>query len=326
MTHPRPAQPVARSERLEDVPVASTVLDSADSHHTPPPPAFLLAQDFVPPARITAPPRLSERFPALYPLAVKVHQLRRHVTWLTSDAQWATANDRAEQPLAYRVLRHNSLLLRTLGDADLRLQHNKVTNLRLASARINRVVLRPGHTFSFNRIVGSATRRKGYVAGMRLSNGDAVSGVGGGICQLANLIHWMVLHSPLTVVERSEHSFDPFPDNGRVLPWGVGTSIVYNYVDLVIRNDTDITFEFLVEVGERYLEGELRCDRELPHSYRVYAKDEAFLRHEGRVFRRNEIWRRVIDRRTGRHVGDELLKQNCALVKYLPEGVPIYDV
>ena len=73
---------------------------------------------------------------------------------------------------------------------------------------------------------------------MRLSDGARGAGVGGGICQLANLLHWMVLHSPLTVVERSEHSFDPFPDNGRVLPWGVGCSIAYNYVDLVVRNDT----------------------------------------------------------------------------------------
>ena len=47
----------------------------------------------------------------------------------------------------------------------------------------------------------------------------------------------MVLHTDLTVVERSEHSFDPFPDKGRVLPWGVGCSIAYNYVDFTFRND-----------------------------------------------------------------------------------------
>ncbi len=287
---------------------------------TPP----VLPTDFVPPARVTAPPRLSERYPAVYPVAVRLHQLRRHVRWLISGAHWASS--RAETDLHHRMVRHNSLLLRTLGDADQRLQHNKVTNLRLASARVDRLLIRPGETFSFNKVVGNATRRRGYVEGMRLSNGESISGVGGGLCQLANLLHWMFLHAPLTVVERSEHSFDPFPDNGRVLPWGVGTSIVYNYVDLVVRNDTEATFEILVRVGERYLEGELRTDRELAHSYRVYARDELFLRHQGRVYRRNEIWRRVIDRRTGAQVGDELLKKNCALVKYLPQNVTIHDV
>jgi vancomycin resistance protein VanW len=140
------------------------------------------------PAQVTAPPRLTERHPALYPWAVRAHRARRRVRWWRSDV----------------------------------LQRNKVVNLRLAAARVDSVLIRPGETFSFNKVVGSCTRRKGYVEGMRLSNGEARAGVGGGICQLANLLPWMVLHSPLTVVERSEHSFDPFPDKGRVLPWGVG--------------------------------------------------------------------------------------------------------
>ena len=151
--------------------------------------------------------------------------------------------------------KHGSLLLRELSPDEMALQHSKVVNLRLASARTDGVVIRPGETFSFNKVVGNCTRRKGYVVGMRLSNGDATAGVGGGICQLANLLHWMFLHSPLTVVERSEHSFDPFPDKNRVLPWGVGCSIVYNYVDLVVRNDTGTTFQLRTWVGAKHLRG-----------------------------------------------------------------------
>jgi vancomycin resistance protein VanW len=188
------------------------------------------------------------------------------------------------------------------------------------------LLIRPGETFSFNKVVGSCTRRKGYVEGMRLSNGDAISGVGGGICQLANLIHWMALHSPLTVVERSEHSFDPFPDKGRVLPWGVGCSIVYNYVDLVLRNDTDTTFQLRTWVAERHLKGELRADRAVPTSYSVEARDEEFLRVDGRVYRRNEIWRTTRDKRTGAVLAEELVKRNHALVKYLPPEELVRDV
>jgi len=276
------------------------------------------------PSRLTAPSRLSERFPALYPAAVRVHQLRRHLSWLRSDAVWARDRDRADLPV--RVIKHSSLLLRELSESDMVLQHNKVTNLRLATRRTDLLLIRPGETFSFNKVVGNCTRRKGYVAGMRLSNGDAISGVGGGICQLANLLHWMFLHSPLTVVERSEHSFDPFPDKGRVLPWGVGCSIVYNYVDLVVRNDTDQTFHLRTWVDERHLRGELRSDRATEWSYRVQARDEAFLRYDGRVYRRNEIWRTVISKRTGTVAGEELLKRNCALVKYHPPESEIVDV
>lgn len=259
----------------------------------------------------------------LFPVAVRYFRAKRRISWFRSNATWS--RDRAAEPLAVRIKKHGSLLLRELSPTEMELQHNKVVNLRLAAAQVDGMLIRPGETFSFNQAVGNCTRRKGYVDGMRLSNGDAVSGVGGGICQLANLLHWMFLHSPLTIIERSEHSFDPFPDKNRVLPWGVGCSIVYNYVDLVVRNDTQHVFQLRAEVGARHLKGELRADSLPAHSYRVEARDEAFWRRGGQVFRTNEIWRTVHRRSDGSTVGEELLKRNCAVVKYEPVG-PVIDV
>ena len=281
------------------------------------------------PARLTAPPRLTQRHPWLLPVAMAAHRTRRRTTWVrdawSGRVVWATRRDDADLPV--RVKQHGSLLLRELDPDQMHLQHNKVTNLRLAASRMDGLVIAPGETLSFNRVVGNCTRRKGYVDGMKLSNGSAESGVGGGICQLANLVHWMVLHSALTVVERSEHSFDPFPDNGRVLPWGVGCSIVYNYVDLVVRNDTARPFQLRTWVGDRYLHGQLRTDVRPVHSFEVEARGEQFLRRDDQVFRRNQIWRRIIDRRTGAQVGEELVKSNCALVVYEPApDVEVIDV
>jgi vancomycin resistance protein VanW len=262
--------------------------------------------------------------PLLYPLAVRYHRARKRLEWMRSSTPYA--QDRQVGDLPVRVKRHKSLLLRQLGETEMWMQHNKVTNLKLACAQMDGLVIRPGETFSFNKIVGNATRRKGYAKGMRLSNGQSRPGIGGGICQLANLVHWMVLHSPMTVTQRSTHSFDPFPDNGRVLPWGVGCSIVYNYVDLQFRNDTDQTFQLRVGVGERYLEGEIFADAASESSYRVFARGERFLRVGPDYFRRNEIWRTVINRRTGTPLRDELIRENVALVKYVPTDVDMYDV
>jgi vancomycin resistance protein VanW len=272
------------------------------------------------PARLTAPPRLTQRHPWLLPAAMAVHRALRRTQWVRDgwSGRVAFARRRDERDLAVRLHQHGSLLLRELDADQMHLQHSKVTNLRLAASRLDGIVIAPGETFSFNRVVGNCTRRKGYVDGMKLSNGSAGAGVGGGICQLANLVHWMVLHSPLTVVERSEHSFDPFPDTGRVLPWGVGCSIVYNYVDLVVRNDTAHPFQLRAWVGERYLHGQLRTDVRPAQSWKVEARHEQFLRRDGKVYRRNQIWRRVIDRSTSDQVGEELLKSNCALVVYEP--------
>jgi vancomycin resistance protein VanW len=175
--------------------------------------------------------------------------------------------------------------------------------------------VRPGETLSFNRVVGSCSRRRGYVDGLRLSDGRPVAGVGGGVCQLANLLHWLVLHSPLTVVERSEHSADPFPDRDRVVPWGVGCTIVYNYVDLVVRNDTATTFELRTWLDAHHLRGELRADRVLPDTYRVEARDERFERSDDGVHRSNELWRVTTSRRTG-EVREELVRRNRARVLY----------
>nr|WP_241774663.1 MULTISPECIES: VanW family protein [Lysinibacillus] len=34
--------------------------------------------------------------------------------------------------------------------------------------------------------------------------GEVKTGIGGGICQLANLLYWMALHTPLIVTERHQ--------------------------------------------------------------------------------------------------------------------------
>ena len=63
------------------------------------------------------------------------------------------------------------------------------------------------------------------------------------------------------------------------------------------------------------------------HTWMVAARAELFVRRDGRVYRRNQMGRRDIDRRTGAQVGDELVKSNCALVVYEPgPGVEVIDL
>lgn len=218
------------------------------------------------------------------------------------------------------VKRHSSRLIKILGDSDLQLQRNKVVNLQIITPLIDGVRIAPGEVFSFCRLVGKPTRKRGFLEGMELSMGQARSGVGGGICQMANLLHWLVLHSPLTVTERSAHSFDPFPDQNRSMPFGVGCAVFYNYVDLCFRNDTAESFQFKIWMTDTDLWGELRSDREISETYKIREEKHRFLRREGIFYRTNEIWRRVMERKTGRHLRDEKLKVNFVRVMYLPTG------
>lgn len=55
------------------------------------------------------------------------------------------------------------------------------------------------------------------------------------MCQFTNLIHWLILHSPLDIIEHHHHNrFDLFPDHNKKIPFGTGTSIMYNYIEYVL--------------------------------------------------------------------------------------------
>ena len=138
----------------------------------------------------------------------------------------------SEACLPVVVNKHNSLIRRKLGKVDQQLQENKAVNLALAAPRLTHLLIRPGETFSFWHCVGECTAEKGYREGLTISGNHPSSSIGGGMCQMTNLIHWMVLHSSLTITEHHHHGrFDLFPDFGRQVPFGTGTSIVYNYLD-----------------------------------------------------------------------------------------------
>ena len=200
------------------------------------------------------------------------------------------------------------------------LQRNKVENLKLVVERVNGVVIKPGECFSFYRLVGRPTRKKGYKYGMELSNGLPRKGIGGGICQSTNLMHWLALHSPLEISERHHHSTDPFPDDGRVLPWASGAAVFYNYLDFQLTNNTQWTFQINLWLTDKLLEGEIRVSEELDFAYHVFEKNHRFVKRGEEYFRTNEIWRKKIAKfRGGELLQTECLAKNFGKVMYTPE-------
>jgi vancomycin resistance protein VanW len=257
---------------------------------------------------------LSQARQCLRPL--RIHQLRwqRRLHDWRSGVRFAQGQD--SSPLPVRLTHHKSLLLRRLGDTDRQLQRNKVVNLALAIPGLNGLQIQPGETLSLWRRIGRATASKGYLAGVQLSQGRVTVGIGGGLCQLANLIHWMALHTPLELIERHHHSFDPFPDEGRVLPFGSGASLFYNYIDLRFRNPTDQPMQLLVWLDTNHLCGEIRTLEPPPLAYHVVEKDHRYEQEGELRFRCNTIWQRQIDRRSGQLVHERCLYANRSRVMY----------
>ena len=193
-----------------------------------------------------------------------------------------------------------------------------MVNLRLAAARLDGLVIRPGETFSYWRLIGKPSLRKGYREGMVLFLGRIGSDTGGGLCQLSNLIFWMALHSPLTVVERYRHSHDVFPDANRTQPFGSGATCAYPHRDLMLRNDTDQPFQLRLRVGETHLEGELRTLEEPRLRYEVVERDARMDQAAwGGYVRHNALYRRAYDLQ-GRLLEERFLFTNDAIMMYSP--------
>ena len=253
--------------------------------------------------------------PLTYRLSVEKGILKRNLTDLLRKDIFA--RERSGSLLPVVIHQHSSLIRRRLGGVDMRLQENKATNLAIAVAAIDGILIRPGEVFSVWRLVGRTNRQKGYKEGLTIEHGKPSHGVGGGLCQLSNLIHWMVLHSELTIVEHHHHDgLDLFPDFGRKIPFGTGTSISYNYLDYRFKNQTDNTYQLKLWVDGEYLRGELRAIAPLSHTFHIHAENEYFSRENGVVYRNGQVFRDVLDSASGQCIASELIRTNHAKVMY----------
>lgn len=242
--------------------------------------------------------------------------LRRKWRWIKQRRYYST--ERAVSRFPFSLIKHRSFLLRPLKNVEMYLQHNKVTNLALAIKQLNGVIIKPGETFSIWKLVGRPTKAKGYLPGLTLDNGTISSDIGGGLCQLGNLLYWMALHTPLTIKERWRHGYDVFPDINRTIPFACGATLSYNYIDLQLVNETHHCFSISLWLDNEYLNGEITCDAHLPLKYEIFETDHHFeLQWWGGYTRHNKIWKRITDLTTQAHT-DTLVANNSAIMMYNP--------
>lgn len=216
--------------------------------------------------------------------------------------------------LPYVKFRHQSLLFRKLGNSDPRLQKQKVTNLKQATTKLNGLIIKPGQTFSFWEIVGRPNTKNGFVNGMLLSNGKVIEGMGGGLCQMANLLHWMFLHTEVEIIERYHHSRDVFPDSGRTLPFGSGATIMYNFVDLKIKNTSDKPIQLKIWLTDKHLKGAILSPQPNEKKFHLIERNHCFVKRQNQYYRYNELWRQV--KKNGQAIKTEKILTNFAPVLY----------
>lgn len=242
--------------------------------------------------------------------------VKRYLYWHFSRVDFA---HHFEIKLPIEIFTHQSLLRRNLKNVEMWMQENKIINLKIAIKKLNKLVIQPGQTFSYWRQIGNPTKTKGYLEGMVLHNGTVIAGIGGGLCQLSNLIYWMTLHTPLTVIERWRHSYDVFPDVKRDQPFGSGATCAYPNIDLQIRNNTKQKFQLFLEINDEYLIGKWLSDKPIQLKYKIFEKDhEIKTEWPGVYSRNNKIFRTIIDKNTNQKLAEEFITKNHALMMYPP--------
>jgi len=239
---------------------------------------------------------------------------QRHIKNLCSRDVIARA--RGGDSLPVLVWAHKSCIRRKLGGEAWQ-QDNKAVNLAIAAREIDGVLIRPGETFSLWALVGSVTAKKGYLEGPFFKKDRLVTDIGGGMCQLAGVLHWLALHSPLEVAERHHHNgYDLYPEPDGLVPYGCSSSINYNHLDYRLRNGTDNTFQVRIWTDETHVFGELRTEKELPLRWEIEEIKSRFIRQGDGLYRENAIERRTLDALTGKLLTSEVIRDARAKVMY----------
>lgn len=262
--------------------------------------------------------------PLTYNISVKKCIIQRNIKDFLKHTNFSLEKGEILPVVLYR---HSSLIRRKLGNVDMELQENKAINLNIAAPLVNEIIIKPGETFSFWKLVGNTTAKKGYKEGVTISNEKVKSGIGGGMCQFTNLIHWLVLHTPLDIVEHHHHDrFDLFPDYNRQVPFGTGTSIAYNYIDYRFENNTGMDFQLITYTTDTHLCGEIRAEKNLDFKYHIFTENEKFIKKNGEVYRTGNVYRKCVDVKTGNTISKELIRENYAKVLYDTSNLDVEEV
>jgi len=91
---------------------------------------------------------------------------------------------------------------------------------------------------------------------------------------------------------------------------------MYNYLDYQFVNNTTQTFQLIIHTTEDYLCGELKSDKELEHSYHIIEENHYFNKEANEYYRNNEVYRQVIDKRSGNVIDKHIVVKNHAKVLY----------
>lgn len=201
----------------------------------------------------------------------------------------------------------------------------KEHNIQRVAQLLNGTIVEPGGVFSWHERVGPPLVVRGFARGPELQDGRLQRGAGGGVCQVANAIFWVGLHSGMAIVERYRHQLDLFPDHNRDVPFGCGATVSYPDKDLKLQNTSPHPIHIAVHADSEQLTVATRTTNPPSQSWSVRESEHRFVKvkttlgfHRNRWQRKN-IWREntiIRDTQEGDIIRSETVARNRGLVCY----------
>lgn len=196
-----------------------------------------------------------------------------------------------------------------------RLQKGKEKNVEVASKYIDCIIIQPGQIFSYHSVVGRPTRLRGFKPGLELHESQKSSGIGGGCCQIGNMLYWLAINAGMLILERHRHGFDLFPDSDRKVPFGCGATVFYNYRDLRFENPLPVPVMIRLGILDRHLIGKFMASCDPGYKIIIEEKGHRIFMENGLKMRENQIFRTVLNAQ-GKLITSELLAHNLGQIMY----------
>ncbi len=215
----------------------------------------------------------------------------------------------------FNLIEHSSPLFRKFNAREL--DEGKIENINIAIKHLNGIIIPPGTVFSFWKHVGRPTVKKGFKKGLVLSGGQLKEDIGGGLCQLSNLIAYMFACTECYFVERKHHSKDVFPDSGRTIPFASGATVFFNLIDLKVKNTYSFPLKLNLRTTATQLRGSISAPIQLDYSIKIKETDSAFIKvGTNKIYRCNTLKRIYYEKHTHEQIKQNLLWVNVAEVMY----------
>ena len=111
---------------------------------------------------------------------------------------------------------------------------NRAKNVENGCSKINGTLLYPGDTLSAYALTSPFTIKNGYREAASYANGETVTSVGGGICQVSTTLYNAAIRAELKITQRNAHSMTV-----SYVKLSEDAAIAGTYKDLRFRNDYD---------------------------------------------------------------------------------------